>query len=782
MALFASFTSVPAPGSPRWKTFFPKARSRPSTRSKAAREPLAITVSVPCAAPIAPPETGASTSSTPAPTSSSASRRTIAHELVERSTWTSPRRAPARIPASPRTTDSTSTGPGSEVITTRQRAATSRGLAALRAPASASGRSASGRRSWTTSACPASSSRRAIGAPIVPTPMKPTSSAPATRRSRRPARGPVARAAELGGKPGACRGAGGSPVGTPSATLPHPPTRKDRGRDGCEEEVSCEEGRCAQGRSGQGRGAKARRRRQGREKRRAHRRGRGRLLGRPARAPRQPGLAPDPLAVSVRIPERGVPREEVLARLERFREHDLPWRDGRTFAYVYDPGREAEAVIKEAFASYLSENALDPTVFPSALRLENEVVAMAAAHLGGGADVVGSFTSGGTESILLAVKAARDLARAERPGIAEPEMVLPETAHASFQKAGHYLGVRPVLAPVDPGSFRADPDAVRAAITPRTILLVGSAVSYAHGVVDPIPELGAIAAERGLPLHVDACIGGFLLPYFRRLGSAFPDFDFRVPGVSSISMDLHKYAFAAKGASTLLYRSAELRRHQIYACASWSGYTVINTTVQSTKSAGPLAAAWAALHFIGDDGYLEIARKVRDATARIVAGIDATPELRVLGRPDTNLVAFASDGPGVFHIADEMKERGWYLQPQLAFGSSPENLHLSVNPASVHLVDALLADLRECVEKARALPTGALGPRIRAAFGEIRPQDLDEETFRGLLAMAGVGSEGLPRRMAEINEVLNALPAALRERLLVEYLNGLYAQPDRRSR
>jgi glutamate/tyrosine decarboxylase-like PLP-dependent enzyme len=468
----------------------------------------------------------------------------------------------------------------------------------------------------------------------------------------------------------------------------------------------------------------------------------------------------------VRIPERGASRAEVLARLERFREHDMPWRDGRTWAYVYDPGREAEAVIKEAFASYLTENALDPTVFPSALRMENEVVAMAATHLAGDAGVVGNFTSGGTESIILAVKAARDFARAQRPGVVAPEMVLPETAHASFQKAAHYLGVRPVLAPVDPTSYRADPDAVRAAITPNTILLVGSAISYAHGVVDPIRELGQIALARELPLHVDACMGGFLLPYFRRLGSVTPDFDFRVPGVTSISMDLHKYAFAAKGASTILYRSAGLRKHQMYACSNWSGYTVINPTVQSTKSAGPV-----------DDGYLEIARQVREATARIVAAIDAMPDLRVLGRPDMNLLAFASDGPSVFHIVDEMKERGWYVQPQLAFASSPENIHLSVNPASVRWVNALLSDLRECTEKARGLPAGQLAPKIRAAFGEIRAEELDEGVFRGLLAMAGIEGGGLPRRMAEINEVLNALPVALRERLLVEYLNGLFTQP-----
>jgi len=479
----------------------------------------------------------------------------------------------------------------------------------------------------------------------------------------------------------------------------------------------------------------------------------------------------------VRIPQRGLGREEILERLERFRADDTPWREGRTWAYVYDPGREAESVIKDAYASYLSENALDPTAFPSALGMENEVVGMAASHLSGDERVVGSFTSGGTESILLAVKAARDRARETRPRVRRPQMLLPETAHAAFQKAGHYLGVEPVIVPVDAATFRADVDAVRSAVSDQTVLLVGSAVSYAHGVVDPIRELGALALERDLWLHVDACMGGFLLPYFARLGAPAPDFDFRVPGVSSISMDLHKYAFAAKGASTLLYRTKDLRRYQIYACSRWTGYTIVNPTVQSTKSAGPIAGAWAALHFIGDDGYLEIARAVRDATRRIVEAIDAHPDLRVLGRPDMNLLAFASDRVSVFHVADEMKERHWYVQPQLAYGSSPENLHLSVNPESVRWVDAMLADLLECVEKARLLPSGELAPKIREAFGHLAPEDLSEEVFRGLLAMAGIQGTGLPGRMAEINEVLNALPVPLRERLLVEYLNELFRPP-----
>jgi glutamate/tyrosine decarboxylase-like PLP-dependent enzyme len=480
----------------------------------------------------------------------------------------------------------------------------------------------------------------------------------------------------------------------------------------------------------------------------------------------------------MRIPPRGLSREQIFAALERYRADDVPWREGRVWAYVYDPGPEAESVLKDAYVSYLSENGLDPTAFPSVLRLENDVVGMARAHLHGDDQVVGNFTSGGTESIFCAVKAARDFARATRPDVRAPEMVLPETAHAAFHKAAHYLGVRVVLAPVDPESFRADPSAVRAALTPNTILLVGSAISYAHGVVDPIEELGQLALERDLWLHVDGCMGGFLLQYFRRLGEPVPLFDFRVPGVRSISMDLHKYAFAAKGASVVLYRGAEYRRHQLYACSNWSGYTIINSTVQSTKSAGPIAGAWAVQQFIGDDGYLDMARRMRDATKRIVSGIDAIPGLRVLGRPDMNLLAFASDEVSVFHVIDEMKLRGWYVQPQLSFGASPENIHLSINPAGERWVDDLLRDLRECVEAARGMKSGELAAKIQESFGALDASAVGHEVFEGLLAMAGVSGSALPDRMAEINEVLNALPVPLREKLLVEYLNGLL-RPER---
>ncbi|MBI4519102.1 MAG: aspartate aminotransferase family protein [Deltaproteobacteria bacterium] len=479
----------------------------------------------------------------------------------------------------------------------------------------------------------------------------------------------------------------------------------------------------------------------------------------------------------MRIPRTGIAKNEVLKQLEAFRAHDTDWRSGRTWAYVYDPGREAEEVIKQAYMMFLSENALDPTAFPSTLRLETELVSMAAAHLGGGSEVVGNFTSGGTESIMLAVKTARDYARAQRPEIREPEMILPATAHAAFQKAAHYLCLKPVRVPVDTTTFKADVEQVRRAITANTILLVGSAVSYAHGVVDPIRELGQLALEHKLLLHVDACMGGFLLPYFRRLGAPVPDFDFSVPGVTSVSMDFHKYAFAAKGASVILYRHKALRRYQIYTCAQWTGYTVINPTLQSTKSGGPLAAAWAVLHFIGDDGYLEIARQVLDATRRIADGIEAIPELRLLGRPEMNLIAFTSDTVNVFHIIDEMKTRGWYVQPQLGFHGSKENIHLSINPASIKWVEPMLADLRACVERAKTLPSESIPDSLRQALATLDPKTVSAETFAQMFTMAGIEGTGLPERMAGISGMLNALPPELAEQLLTEYFNDLYRQP-----
>jgi len=477
---------------------------------------------------------------------------------------------------------------------------------------------------------------------------------------------------------------------------------------------------------------------------------------------------------TVKIPEKGAHKTEIFKKLEGFRRDDVDWRSGRTFGYVYDPGREAMEVSKEAYMMFLTENALDFTVFPSMLQLENELVAMSAAHVGGDDQVVGNFTSGGTESIILAVKACRDYHRDKRPEIKEPEMILPKTGHAAFHKAAHYLDLKVVSVPVKAEDFRADAPLMKQAITPNSIMIVGSAPSYAHGVVDPIRDIGRLALDHNLWLHVDACVGGFMLPYFKRLGAPVPGFDFSVPGISSLSMDLHKYAYAPKGASIVLYRNKALRRHQIYACAGWTGYTVVNNAVQSSKSGGPMAAAWAALNFIGDDGYMEIARRKLEATKRLVEGIEKIEGLRLMASPDMCILSFTSDTIHVFHIIDEMNGRGWYIQPQLAFDNSKENVHMSINVSNVEWVGPFLEDLKVCAEKARTMKSGELAVMAKEAFAGMDPDELTDETIAGMFAMAGIQGTGLPERMAEINEILNALPPKLRERLLIEYLNDLF--------
>ncbi|MGW2837910.1 pyridoxal phosphate-dependent decarboxylase family protein [Streptomyces sp. NPDC001493] len=501
----------------------------------------------------------------------------------------------------------------------------------------------------------------------------------------------------------------------------------------------------------------------------------------------------------------GRPAAEVLAELRALRGADAPTRGGRTFAYVYDAGLDGlDELTAEAYTAFATVNGLDPTVFPSVARLENDLV-RAAVDLLGVPGAQGTFTSGGTESILLAVKTARDHARAVR-GVTDPQLVLASTAHAAFHKAAHYLGLEPVVVPVDPVTFRADAGAMAAALTDRTALVVASTPSYAHGVIDPVAEIAAAASARGVLCHVDACIGGWLLPHLRRAGRDIPAFDLSVPGVTSLSVDLHKYGYADKGASVVLYRDAELRRHQYFAHAGWPGYPVVNPTVQGTKSGGLLAQAWAALHHVGEDGYTALAGRVAEASDRLLAGLRALPGLRVLGEPAAGLVAFTvlgpeagadgksgADGDGgedgadrapgegapdlslLLHLADEMRELGWYLQPQLSFDGLPPNLHLTLTPATVGQVDALLADLAKALVSARALEPVAVDPALAALAAGLDADTLGPEEVAGVLAFAGLdGDAGLPGRMAPVLVLLDALPGRLKERLLAEFIGAVF--------
>lgn len=395
------------------------------------------------------------------------------------------------------------------------------------------------------------------------------------------------------------------------------------------------------------------------------------------------------------IPARG----DVLAELEAMRAGDTDWRGGRVFSLVYKvPDDAHEELLARAHRLYASANLLNPMAFPSLKRMEDELVRIAG-RLFHCAGAVGAVTSGGTESILCAVAAYRDRARRERPWIRRPELVVPTTIHPAFDKAAHYFGVKLVKVAVG-RDLRADVPAMARAIGRRTIGLVGSAPQYPHGVVDPIGALGALAAERGLPLHVDACVGGFVLPWLERLGRAVPRWDFRVPGVTSISADLHKYAYAGKGASLLLWRSIDGMRHQIFVATDFPGGIYASPTLLGTRPGGPIAAAWAAVHALGDAGYLALTRAAIDAADRLRAGLARIPGLVELVRGDATIVAYAAQDQDVYAVADRLEARGWTVDRQ----HRPASIHLTVTANHAAIVDDYLADVAAALEDVRRDP------------------------------------------------------------------------------
>jgi sphinganine-1-phosphate aldolase len=399
------------------------------------------------------------------------------------------------------------------------------------------------------------------------------------------------------------------------------------------------------------------------------------------------------------LPAHGMPAEAVLDQLSSLKAGDRDWRSGRVFSLVYSAGDEVHHLLEQASLLYLSENALNTEVFPSLRRMQADILSITGDLLGGDDSTAGFMTSGGTESILMAVKAAREWGKAER-GIDEPSMVLATSAHAAFAKASHYFGVRSVRVPVGP-DYRADVDAMAAAIDATTVLVVASAPSYPQGVVDPVPELAALAQERGILCHVDACMGGFLLPFLERLGRFEKPWDFRVPGVTSMSADLHKYGYAAKGASTVMYRSRDLRRHQAFLFDGWLGGAYGSPAMAGTKPAGPIAAAWAVLHHLGEDGYLRLTEAASDAARELLHGLRSMPELAVRGEPEATLVAFGAADPealDVFAVADVLARSGWFLDRQ----TPPDSLHGTVHAGHAGVIPDVLADLGAAVAEVGA--------------------------------------------------------------------------------
>ncbi len=423
------------------------------------------------------------------------------------------------------------------------------------------------------------------------------------------------------------------------------------------------------------------------------------------RAQIQPAVAHIPVFEG--LPETGVPHEQILEWLRAQKEREAtPWQTGHVSGTVYHGGEEHSAFLSQVYALASQSNPLHADLFPSTVRFESEIVKMTARLLNGDPThpdptqrVVGTTTSGGTESILLAMKTYRDWARAEK-GITEPEVIAPETAHPAFDKAAHLFCIRLIRTPVR-DDFKADVEAMRRALTRRTIALVASAGTYPHGVIDPIPQIAQLAHEYGLGMHVDACLGGFILPWIEQLGYPVTPFDFRVQGVTSMSVDPHKYGYTPKGLSVVLYRGKHLRRYQYFTATEWQGGLYASPTLPGSRPGALSVAGWAAMVSIGKQGYLELARQIMQTALSIRKGIESIPDLRLMGEP-LFLIAFTSDRLNIYQVLDKMAERGWRLNAL----QRPPGLHIAITVRHTQpgVAEQFLADLREAVEFVKAHP------------------------------------------------------------------------------
>ncbi len=426
-----------------------------------------------------------------------------------------------------------------------------------------------------------------------------------------------------------------------------------------------------------------------------------------------------------RFPEEGRPHEEILRELhEMADEEDRFWQTGKCSGTMYCGDMSHYAFLDEAFSAFSHVNALQRDMCPSATRFESEIVAMALDMMHADAAKpdarpAGALTSGGTESILSAVLVYREQSREER-GVAQPEIILPETAHPAFDKAAHLFGIDVVRAPVDAETTLVDVDYVRDHITPRTVALVGSAGNYPYGTIDPIEELSEVALAHGVGLHVDGCLGGFILPWGEELGYDIPLFDFRVPGVTSISADTHKYGYGLKGTSVVLYRDKSLRQYQYFLRPEFPGGKYFSPGLAGSRSGGLLAATWASMVSLGREGYRRYAKQIFETSFAMQDAVRAHPELRIMGEP-TFCFAFTSNVFDIYHVNDFMRDKGWRFNGV----QYPDGVHMCVTRPQTQpgVVEAFAKDLGEAVEYAKNPPREK--PATGAIYGGL-PKDVPQ--------------------------------------------------------
>jgi sphinganine-1-phosphate aldolase len=405
---------------------------------------------------------------------------------------------------------------------------------------------------------------------------------------------------------------------------------------------------------------------------------------------------------SVSFPKTGLSADSVLKELTDAKANDVKWLEGKAFSLVYPVSDEHHDFVKKAHNMFFSENGLNPMAFQSLRKFEHETVRMCADLFHGDRNTVGVVTSGGTESLLMMIKTYRDKARKTKPWILRPEIIVPESIHSAVDKGAHYFDVKVRHAPVG-SDYRVDLKAVKKLINRNTILIVGSAPQYPQGVVDPISQLGEIAQSHGIPLHVDACIGGFVLPFMEKLGHAVPVFDFRIPGVTSLSADIHKYGYSAKGASILLYRSMNIMKYQFFIFTEWKGGGIYaSPSFPGTRPGGPIAAAWATMKKLGEEGYLELTKKLIETRDYLIKEVEKMPELELLAHPDSTLLAFGSKDKsiGIYAVADQLQKNGWYMDRQ----QTPESIHMTLSPLHSEYIKNFVSDLKLAVQTVKDHP------------------------------------------------------------------------------
>jgi sphinganine-1-phosphate aldolase len=400
------------------------------------------------------------------------------------------------------------------------------------------------------------------------------------------------------------------------------------------------------------------------------------------------------------MPETGQASADVLSQLDTFKEHDPNYKEGRVWSLVYYLDEDHSAFLKESYHRFACENGLNPTAFKSLKKFETDVISATADILHGTEEVCGVVTSGGTESCMMAVKTYRDMAR-EMQRVKRPEMIIAESAHVAWFKASEYFGVKIRLVPLL-DDLSPDLKKLKRMINRNTVMILGSAPEYPHGTIDPIAAMGEIAQQRNIPLHVDACVGGFILPFMEMNGEELPLWDYRVPGVTSISADIHKYGYAAKGASTITYRNLDYLRYQMFVYQDWPGGVFASSALLGTRPGGAYAAAWGVLQYFGKSGYRALARDTLEAVNRMKAGVVAIPELEIMGNPLGPLFAFKSISPdlNIYAVGDQMDAMGW----QVNRNQFPAGLHAMVTAQHLKVVDAYLADLKTAVETVKANP------------------------------------------------------------------------------